>query len=81
MARRLAAIIVLMLAASGTLCAATVQGYILDPNWYARHPKATGLYGTGQYEYGVAGNIANSSALGFFSNTEGYAEKDRKSVV
>lgn len=74
MARRLAAIIVLMLAAGGTLCAATIQGYILDPNWYARHPKATSLYGTGQYEYGVAGNIANSSALGFFSNTEGYAE-------
>ena len=35
---------------------ATIHGYVLDPNWYAKHPKLTfpQVYGTGQYEYGVA---------------------------
>ena len=50
MARRLAAIIVLMLAAGGTLCAATIQGHMLEQNGSARHPKATRLDGTGEYE-------------------------------
>ena len=55
---------------------ATIHGYVLDPNWYAKHPKLTfpQVYGTGQYEYGVAGNIANSPLLGFSSNTENYGD-------
>jgi hypothetical protein len=67
-----------MLALLVTVCApawsATVQGYVLDPNWYAPHPQLTSpqVYGTGQYEYGVAGNIANSSQLGFFEDTDIY---------
>ncbi len=62
------------------LCAyahcATIQGYILDPNWWAKHPKLTSpqVYGTGVYEYGVSGNINNSTELGFYSNTENYAD-------
>ena len=54
----------------------TVQGYILDPNWYAPHPKLTSpqVYGTGLYEYGIAGNITSSSNLGFYTNTESTAD-------
>lgn len=53
-----------------------MSGYILDPNWYAPHPYLTSpqVYGTGLYEYGVAGNIANSTLTGFQSNTESYSD-------
>lgn len=65
---------VLALTACGALRAATIQGYIIDPNWYAPHPRATGVFGTGQYEYGIAGNIAASTAVGFYTNTESGAD-------
>ncbi len=48
----------------------TIQGFVLDPNWYAPHPRASGVYGTGMYEYGVAGNLVGSTLPGLFTNTE-----------
>lgn len=55
---------------------ATIQGYVLDPNWYAPHPKLTSpqVYGAGMYEYGVSGNINYGTVLGFYSNTENYSD-------
>lgn len=50
--------------------AATITGYVLDPNWWAPHPKLSGVYGVGQYEYGISGNPSGSSALGLVANTE-----------
>lgn len=63
---------VLVVAASFSALAATVSGWVLDPNWFSPHPKLTSpqLYGRGMYQYGVAGNIAGSSQLGFSYNTE-----------
>ncbi len=49
---------------------ATIEGYVLDPNWYAKHPSQTGIYGTGQYEYGVSGSLYNSSLPGFVEDTD-----------
>lgn len=53
---------------------AFISGYLFDPNWYAPHPNLTSpqVYGTGLYEYGVAGNPASNSGLGFFTGTSIY---------
>lgn len=65
---------ILVLAVCMPAFGATIQGYVLDPNWYAPHPQLTSpqVYGTGQYEYSVSGNIANSTALGFYDDTDIY---------
>lgn len=66
------AVVALAALSCGPSQCATVNGYVVDPNWYAEHPLMTGLYGVGQYEYGVAGNIVSSSLLGFYGSTDVY---------
>lgn len=53
------------------LTAATIEGYVLDPNWYAPHPwlASPRVYGTGMYEFGAAGSINYSSSFGFATGT------------
>lgn len=75
--RRLFICLIALLALSGTANAAVdISGYILDPNWYAPHPLLSSpqVYGTGMYEFGVAGNITASTQNGFQASTESYSE-------
>jgi len=70
----LALLLGVLVAAPGICQTTTIQGFVLDPNWYAPHPRASGVYGTGMYEYGVAGNIVGSSLPGLFTSTENYPD-------
>ncbi len=63
-----------LLTAAPAHSAATVQGYVFDPNWYAPHPLATGYYGMGLYEYGVSGSPNGSNVTGLYTNTENLAD-------
>jgi len=69
-----ACVLALVLLASGIALCVTcdVDGYILDPNWYAHHPQLTSpqVLGTGMYEYGIAGSRGGDEGAGFYASTE-----------
>jgi hypothetical protein len=82
----------LMLMCGCALCQTTaVEGYILDPNWYARHPKLSNqvtdelgnvtlippyVFGTGMYEYGVGGSRPGDEGQGFSASTENSSQNN-----
>lgn len=63
-------LLVLLMALAAPASAVAIDGYVLDPNWYAVHP-VLGINGWGYYEYGVAGNATGvSNYVGLHDDTD-----------